>query len=536
MKKQALVIFLLILISTMLNAQSQPSVDISWSEEYKTKGRYVMSEQLIGQSEDFYYFMAVPKKQIFIYQFDKQMNFVNMIDTEIDVHRQYVSIFNGISYVDNNIYVFYTVIKNYNKEHVTSELKYKKIDAESMTVKKEVKLISTVHEGNFRSNFYHIKQSSDNTKTLVVSQFYPKSMVLVFDESMELLWENEIESEEDGNFRIVEDYIVDNNANVYTLNIFSSDYSDIDENKELTYYYKIINYFKSGDDVYEYEIDDDDKFLTDIVLNFDENNGRLSCSGFYSENHRSYTHKRTRSPKFFEDSYVGGISYMEIDTKEDKIISEWLTPFETKTINKYTTKKEKNKLKKGDKLELQDYIIKQSIKQENGDVLIIAEQFYDDETDTQLGIPYFTQSTYTYSRSPITNNILVISVTDDGEIRWVNTIEKNQEGAVNFFNSYSFVQKNNKLYFLYNDRPGNSMLNPEKVKEYSATSFPLLSEFFIVEMDQNGKLTNKTSLYNASKTGFIPNPSTYIQLPNKDLYILCSDKVKTIKFMKVSFK
>lgn len=270
----------------------------------------------------------------------------------------------------------------------------------------------------------------------------------------------------------------------------------------------------------EHTISLEDKFITDIKVEVQDNQN-IVCAGFYSE-------KGTFSIK--------GSYYMVLDAETKDVIKksthEFGIDFITQNLTERQEKKKKKKAKKGKKIELYEYDLDKIIPRKDGGTYLIAEQYFmrvvtTTYTDSKGNTS--TRTTYHYHY----NDIIVISISAEGDIEWTEKIAKRQHTTNDsgYFSSYSMAEVEDKLYFIFNDNPKNMFLKKgEKIYNYNKSKKSIVT---IVEMNKDGKQTREL-LFTKDDTDVRVRTKVSEQMSENE-FILFGQRRKMNQFFKLTF-
>ena len=198
----------------------------------------------------------------------------------------------------------------------------------------------------------------------------------------------------------------------------------------VNYQYKIISYQNNGKKLVEYELDLQDKFITELTFKVNRNR-KITCAGFYSERRSSNSIKGTC---FF---------LVDVDTKE--ILNKNTKAFDKQFLSKLMSKRRARKGR-----ELYRYYLDEIILRSDGGAVLIGEQFYvvTQTYYTGTGLGRTENVTYTYHYE----DVIIININPDGSIAWASNIPKDQQSSTTEFSSYAHMIVKGKIHFIYNDR------------------------------------------------------------------------------------
>jgi hypothetical protein len=138
--------------------------------------------------------------------------------------------------------------------------------------------------------------------------------------------------------------------------------------------------------------------------------------------------------------------------------------------NRQKKKAENQKKKKAKEPSLFSYVIHDLVVKENGDLLLLAEQYYmyvTSTTYTDANGARHTTTTYHY----IYNDIIAVNCTKNGEITWKQKIKKRQHSTNDggAYSSFFTMVQNNNVFLIYNDKESNLDDTAEEIKNKRKT-------------------------------------------------------------------
>lgn len=528
MKKLLITINLFLFLSIIAFGQTKSKrVDILWGPEQKESKRSTLSD-FIGNDANGIYLLSKRGTGLyglnFVYSiehFDDKM--IKTKSVELELKEQKEREFEFIVYLNNNIYVFSSFI---NQKIKNNYLFVQSINKETLQPNNDLKMIAEIDysgHSKYNSGKFNYKVSSDSSKFLIYYELpYDKNEnecfgFHVFDVSLNKLWEKQIVLPyKDGLFE-VEDFKVDNNGNVHLLGLIFQDKRKEKRNGEPNYKYQILSYYNNGNDLEEYYIQIEDKFLTDMKIAINNDDNTIICAGFYSS-------KGTYS---IEGSY-----FLKIDSQTKEIISKEFQKFGIDFITQNMTergeKKTKKKVEKGKNIEMFQYDLDNIILKDDGGAILIGEQYYiTSHTHSTSNSSYIT---YYYHY----NDIVLINISPEGKIQWTEKIPKRQvtrdDGG--FYSSYAVSVVKDKLYFVFNDNPKNLFYKGKgKLYNFNKSKESLV---VLVTVESDGTQI-KEALFSAKDTKILTRPAVCEQISDNEM-IIFGQKRKKHRFAKITFK
>jgi hypothetical protein len=160
---------------------------------------------------------------------------------------------------------------------------------------------------------------------------------------------------------------------------------------------------------------------------------------------------------------VSGAFFMKVD-KDRNILFTELEEFEEDFITQDWTDRQKKKAdKKKDKHpekqaepSLYSYTMHDMVIKDNGEMVLIAEQYYMYVTShTYTDANGQSHTTYTYHY--IYNDILLVNCSPEGEISWKNKVKKRQHSTNDggYYSSFFTMTQGENIHMIYNDSEAN---------------------------------------------------------------------------------
>ena len=259
-----------------------------------------------------------------------------------------------------------------------------------------------------------------------VNEDYAKFTLKVYNDKLEELWSRKVKLPYNLDRLSVLKFDVDNNGDVYILTRFrEKNWRELKKKDLPTSTYKMLAYRQGGEEVEEYDVTLDDKYISDITFDIDNRNN-LVCSGFFSEN------------------YVGGLAgtfIFTIDAKTKKITRQDTKKFDTSELSLFMKEK---KAKKGKEIS-SDFDLSDFVLRSDGGAVLIGESFYITYSTT-MDANGRTSTTTIYNYGPI----IIVNVNPDGKIEWVSKIVKRQRSSTQVFSSYAMAIVADKMHFVFN--------------------------------------------------------------------------------------
>lgn len=346
----------------------------------------------------------------------------------------------------------------------------------------------------------------------------------VFDEELELMWQNESTSDDPTNtFRIM-NACLDEKGNLHFLGQRKAYNIDKNlKNGDTHSALEIMSYTEQGTKIETYPVRIDNLNITDLKLAVDENYDFI-CVGFYS---RTVAMKR-----------IAGSFYLRIDAETGEHKKEVINEFGEELVLANRTKDEKKQFssasKKINNYGLERFVIRELDWREDGSIILVAERSYNMELNALgelLGEVSFTigvkhdpwpRDYYHTERvrfeSSHKEDILVINFSEKGEVLWESKIGKRQE-AGEAISSFAMTEvENGSLRFIFNDHPDNRLASTGEYK-WKVFRGQKKSVTTMVTLNKDG-LQKRDVLFSFEKDGLFLNSEVNKQLSDQEFLIL----------------
>lgn len=508
---------LLLLIPTLVSAQ----IEITWGIPQKQQRKTMMTD-MIGADDAFIYALRTDysmfgsgdpiieryKQGDMGLDYTKRISHKRFDGTTLRPAAQY--------FIHGNILAFATY---YDRDKDTN-FAYEEILDDRANVQQTWKEIARIPaDKKSNSGSFMFRLSLDSSKVLVISnppyeQYADEKFTLqLIDEKLNVLWKNDISPPYKDKYFSLDNFIVNDSGQVYMLATISKDRTVMTRKERRTtptYYHSALMYDHATDELNEYEIKLDPKFISDIILAVTES-GDIVCSGFYSNK---------------SSNAITGTFYLKIDKETKKIEREGIMDFSTEFLTQFMSSKRASKNK-----ELYDYNLRYLVQREDGGAILVAEQYYEYvvcSTDPKTGAQTCTYYYYY-------NDIIVVNVSPEGKIDWAEKIPKLQMSRNDggYFLSFAFAVSNNTLYFMFNDHPKNiDMLAAGKGIRYMNNVKKSIA--VLVSMDMKGGQTRQTMFRNQDLKTYL-RPKMYLQTSENRMF-LYGQKRSTFKLAEVKFE
>jgi hypothetical protein len=462
------VLLLLLLYPAVVSAQ----VEITWGIPQKAARKTEMTD-LLGADSGYVY--ALRRDRSAFGSNDPIIERYKQADLSLDYSKRIPhKKFDGTSlspsaqfFINGKIIAFAT---HYDREKDIN-FAYAQLLDEHATVTRAWREVARIHadKRSNRGSFY-FTLSQDSAKILIVAnppyEKYAdeKFTLLLIDENLNALWKNDISPPYKDKYFSLEDFTVTDSGHVYMLATISEDRSGMslrERRKTPTYFHSALMFNPDREELSEYEIKLDPKFISDIIMAITDS-GDIVCSGFYSNKN---------------SSDIIGTFFIKIDKQTKKIETQGTMDFPADFLAQFMSEGRAAKKK-----ELYNYNLRYLIQRADGGAELIAEQYYEYEvcsTDPKTGA---TTCTYYYYY----NDIIVVNINPDGTIDWARKIPKLQvsHNDGGYYLSFSLHVTESTLYFMFNDHPKN--LNVPAGGKYKYMGNLKKSVAVLVSMDLKG--------------------------------------------------
>ncbi len=508
---------LLIFLPVIVSAQ----MEITWGVPQK-KPRKTAMTQMLGEDGAFVY--TLRSEYSIFGNNDPIIERYKLADLSLDYTkaismqgpRQKDLSLDAIYFMGGNILIF---AHDYDRERDINML-YAKILDEHSTLKKDWTSVAKIPaEKKSNPGSFYTGMSLDSNHILVVvnppyEQYANEKFSLeLLDKNLTSLWKKEIVPPYKDEFFSLNNFIVAGNDDVYMMATVSKDKSVMSRQERRsmpTYYHAVLMYEHATDNLKEYKVSLDPKFISDVRMTVNDK-GDIVCAGFYSNK---------------SSSSIIGAFYVKIDKETKEITRQGTMDFKPDFLSQFMSEK---KVEKG--RELFDYILRHLVLRDDGGAILVAEQYY--EVMVQSYDP--TTHAYTYTYYYYYNDIIVVSISPGGEISWAKKIPKYQVSRNDggYYSSFTFAVSGNKMYFMFNDNPKNLKATDESFHKYRVMNNPKKSIAVLVSMDSNGN-QDRQSMFNNNDLKIILRPKLFMQM-NAHRMILYGEKGSTYKLADVKF-
>lgn len=545
MKKYNLIffVFLNLFLANAIFAQSNTEFSgaMTWGKEYKEPSNSYLSEILGNDGSGFYALRRQLKggmmsggspQKIYIEKYDQNMKLRK--SKQIDLrYKKKKRDFEKVLYLNDQ---FYLMTSFNNKAHKANYLFVQSIKKKSLTLSNKLeKIAESPARDEYREGKFNFHVSKDSSNVLIYSQLpYQKKAaerfsIQVFDNNFEKKWSKDIQLPYPDNQFSVTDYRVDNNGNVYLLGILYENKSGF-LRRNTNYQYIILAYTEAGEESQEYNVNLQDKFITDLTFRVGKD-GKLICSGFYSEKN-SYS--------------IKGTYFFQIDPKNSEVYNANYKEFNFDFVTEYYSDRKKRKAKRAEEegntrrsAELYQYSLNDLILRSDGGAVLVAEQYYVERREDNRFINNGFYNPYGFRNNRFRenveyyynyNDIIIVNIKPTGEIEWASRIPKRQETRNDggYYSSYAMAIVRDKICFVYNDNGKNfGAKNNNRRYGFNGSN----SILALTEVGMDGSV-NTYPISSNREQGIITRPKVCKQIGKREVAIF-GERGKRFKFGKL---
>lgn len=418
-------------------------------------------KNIIGSNDSLVYVLkrhnptfSASKFEIDVY--DRQLNKVSNIPIELPFSEDNANINIKEIFVQNNTpYVYYEADDRAARKLTALVYNYSK---SASTILGSLSYDKTNRQPVF-------KVSSDSTGILFVGQPpYEKTSnetyeISRFSNDLTLLWKEKLELPYASQNFILE------KIKLYNDNVFILGNTNFEKSFNNPEKFILIRYDNSTKMIKEFELSLTGKWITSATFEVAPNN-KLYVGGFYS-NDKSFS--------------IAGTFFLSIDLISNQISEKSIKPFGEQFLSEFLPPR---KVKKGG--ELSSFYFDHFIVKPNGGAIFVAEQYFKSiSTYNDISSGFMNYSTIYYY-----NDIIVVSVDEEGQIEWNKKIAKKQYSVNDFgyFLSYALTYFDNNLYVYFNDHPRNISL-PNREQNLRYMNYPQRAMVVQAKINASGDLS-----------------------------------------------
>ncbi len=419
--------------------------------------------KIFGHDGKHYFVIKYHSGQYYLEELDGDMNLVL---------EEPIKLFEGLRTYDLETVVhFYDELYVFASRRRLSDvvLYYQKIDKATLRPSTDLTEITTVDfiKGNYAD--FHFALSRHESKLLVACRtklLWSKvqfNEYYVFGEGLSLIWKRKDSFEYRGQGPRDNKYVVDDAGNVSILSLQKRE-SILSLISDVRNMYTIYRYTRQGEEFMEYPVTLEERYIRGIRI-IGGDHGELICAGLYSEIFRT----GMRGTFFFRIDPVSGRIYdMTMNAFDDSLL-EQLADMKEPTI--------------GQGQELIEYVITDLLVRENGMIIFIAEQF-------------FNQMYNTY------NNLIVVCLEPDGREFWSRVVQKNQDFNINTIGRMDVEPSDYRDYVIETGRLDSYAMNYCSYALMAPLDESSITLFFNDDI-RNAEQTDKRKNFNRPRKSYI---------------------------------
>jgi len=529
-------------------------IDSEWSENLKL-GKKSGLKEVIGADATGFYSIILQKKGLMSYAYkflhvDNNMNLTKTVALKMPkAFKDYK--YKSTLYFSDNIYI---LADFYSKRKGVRDIKAFKVDKKTLKISDQnpidlasIKFESKRNTGNIVTIVSEKSNAIAFRMDLPFEEGEPeKALYKVYDKNFKILWEAEYENTIDGKEGVLslnDSPMIDEEGNLYSYNALYKGINAFNgvsnremrkgmKNEKITSSGYLSMYLNGNDKPIHIAMDVEELDQYEFKIN-PLDNGNIAFTGLYSD----------------EDKQgMQGVFYFEIDAAKEEIrdvkkqsfSEDFLTQFWSSKDKKRAAKVKKKKEKRGKSTapSAYNYDIRDVFFKDNGDMCMVAEQFYvrvvsHTHTDAQ-GRTYTTYTYYYYYK-----DLILTNYDSNGNITWIKKIPKRQmsvnDGGT-YLSYYGFT-KNNKVYFVFNDNAKNLNIDADVVAN-SGDGVEWLkwrdAVCALATVDNDGNVEREW-MFNLKEEKVLAFPKLCQELENGD-HMLYTKRGKKTKFVKFHLK
>lgn len=418
----------------------------------------------------------------FVGKFDNNLNLIKRAEIILQQTKKDLQC-EGVMMLKDKLLVFSSFQNSKDKKHY---LFVQNLNPETLALMPNSKLIGELDYSGlnkYNNTVFQFEISPDSSKVLVFYTLLNKhnetlrTGMYVYDQDMNIKWKNSnVVAKYAGGVFEYSRFRVDNDGNVYLLGLIYKDrdnYFDAAHFKDRgffssdtyftdkpNYTYQLYRYSDEGktEDIYTLSLPG--KFIRSLNY-FPSNGNTIICTGMYASTGKISVEGSFAFNFDLLSKQTNGLSTKEFGTE---LISMGFNPNE---LNRF-----KRSISNKQEWDPFSYLLSEMKTKKNGDKYFVAEQYINGTKTEKSG------NTITYSAIHMHNDLFVVTLSSDYQIKRIDKIQKRQYWLnSDSYNSYSSIEKSGNLYFIYNTFESSDAMfkNIE------------LGNSYITRLDTNGK-------------------------------------------------
>jgi hypothetical protein len=299
----------------------------------------------------------------------------------------------------------------------------------------------------------------------------------------------------------VSDYYLGNDGTIYMLVHVEKEKQDREKGQDLSFYSILTLKGKDGA-LSEYVLKLPNRDIETVALRLDDKTNKIICCGLYSDITKGYSGNK-----------IDGLFYLKVDVNNKGSEISGFKSIDNSVLAEILDVKEEKIDKKAKAASAsKNFEIMDILPMKDGTTKLITEY-------RLLTIVSVTSCdgkgncTTTYEYHYYRKNIFVISIDKDGTILNFTDIPKYQH-TVNDggrFSSFLLCQKDDRIYFLFNDNPLNLNVNIKSIKDVKMMSRVNKACVVSVQLNKDGSYT-KQKVYDVSDKKIAMLPESGIKI------------------------
>jgi dsDNA-binding SOS-regulon protein len=538
----------------LFSAQSQPlpsDMELQWGEKFKLKKSFVPMNFRLNPDGGFFVIMekgmvGLAGPSIQILEFDKDLvkqrdfDFMDYLDDkEMDLE-QMVEM-GGLP----------TFIMTYDDvDNQSMNLYRQSFNTSTFNMEGEPKLISKVSykaKHDYYDAIYNISKSPDGLKTGILYDLPVKKnekqdfYFVLLDEFGNIQDEYKIMIPFERDNYFVLSFAIDNFGTPFLLSEITVDKESKSKKGNDSYDYMLTSYEAKGTTIRKVIASLKDKHINELSFGITKNN-EILAAGFYGNTNYS----------------TSGVYSLKLDMPNEQILSSKYREFDfsfiKSSLSEGQQKKATKKKKKGKKIELANYGMRDLIINPDGSSVLSAEYY-------NLDIHHYTTTTYQAGGGSSTSGhtdylytygpVIIVKLDPTGEIEWIDKTLKNQflrtrigpsyigSGIQNSVLSiiplsFNLINRGQGVDILFNDHPENFMPDHSKLKKPKRTT-DFKKSLLVMDRFGNDKKPNRISLGNFKSQKVFLNPNYSLQVAPNQVILFGSYK-KNYLFGRLEYK
>lgn len=495
----------------------------TWGNEYELPKRHD-DLGFIGNAHDGYVQVSHDQRNSLIFQrFDSKLHLKG--ENEVDLNKLPKSYRSElITQIGREYYWFFST---WDKGEDRESLYAQEIDPQAGKMKGSAREIaSTTKLANFfgdsKWNFFY---SFDQSKILVEYRKKPERRndnksndvigFQVYDDQMTKLWGREIRMPYTEAKMDNEDFSVDSRGNIYMLaKVYDEKRGD---RKRPNYHFEILKWTKEHEEVDIIPFKFTDKFVNSAYIT-EDGNGNIVIGGYYTKRRNSGS--------------TDGIFLLKLDdNNEMNNVMKGIYPFPVNVMKQYESARTQRRMeRKEEKGEVEDanLNLRSVVMKADGSIQVIGEESYSVTTTYYNGRTSYTRTLYYY------NDIMVMEIGSDGEMKWVKKVPKAQVGSAGRGGmSFKNFNYNGDTYFFFMDHKKN--LDIQKDEAPSAHSDGAGGILMAVKIDADGNM-KKDSIFDVREDKLTLTVTNFRNVDNNQIMVRGRGKRRNSQAALITFQ